>query len=94
MNDKCPKCGAIFKQKQKECLNCHYKIKNFKLIFIIGCLFSFLFPLLGVFIGFYLNSKEQQNGKHLILISLVVLFIMLLIPWTSDINQKYYYYYN
>ena len=91
---KCPECGTILENGQLECNNCDYKLRNYKLIAILGYVLSFLFPLAGIFIGFYLHSKYNKNGKIILVISLIMLLIFLIIPWASDINLSYYYYYS
>ncbi|MDO5848608.1 MAG: hypothetical protein Q4P18_03665 [Methanobrevibacter sp.] len=90
----CPECGTVFEEGQTECLECGYKIRNYKLIAVLGYIFSFLFPIVGIFIGFYLHGKQQKNGKYVVVLSLVMLLIILLVPWASDINLNYYYSYN
>lgn len=68
-------------------------VESNRLLSVLGYLFSFLFPIIGIFIGFYLHKKENKNGKFIIVFSLIVLLIMLIIPWASKMNLEYYYYY-
>lgn len=68
-------------------------MSDFRLIAIIGYIFSIIFPIVGIFIGFFLHTKESKHGKIIIVISLILLLAMLIIPWASDINLNYYYYY-
>lgn len=90
---KCPECETVFEDGLEECPKCGYEPENYKSIAVLGYVFSFLFPIIGIFIGFYLNTRENRNGKIIMAISLIVLLLLLIIPWASDISLKYYYYY-
>lgn len=79
----CRYCGATMDLNATQCSSCGKYLDyddDHQLAIVLGYIFSFLNPLVGVIAGFYLVTQENKNvHKHgfcMFLISIIVTFVL------------------
>lgn len=98
----CSNCGAMIPQGSLACARCGTPLNknDYKFALVIGYILSFIAPIIGIIIGIYLFTRNDNQDVHKHGIIMIVIAAVVIIFWIivgiaswSAYQSSYYYYY-